>query len=481
MLREFLKDSVVYGFAAILSRAVSLLLVPLLTRELAPTDYGAVDILTVIGSLVALSVAFEISQALPRFYTDAPTEEERVSYASTALWFTIAVYVVVCGLAFLNAQRLVSLILDRPGDTTLFRAAVGMYLATGVFYFSQSQLRWERRPRQYAIASVLSAAVSLAAVAWFLVHERMGPTGVFLGQSIGTLLGALIAIYFLRRSFRPVFDRKRCLEMLKFSAPLVPSGLAVFVALYSDRLIVQRILSLKEVGLLGVGYRVASVVGLIVLGFQAALTPLVFARYRDPETPSQLARIFGVFCAFALLLCAALGMFAREILIVISSPPYYSAASVVPFLAPAVLLASMYVFAPGLVIAKRTGGVALLNFGGAALNIILNLALVPVIGIMGAAIATLISAAATFAGYMTASQRLYPVPHHWPSLATALAIAATLGIIGYSLGAPSALVIAAKLALFAGVAVSVVKLELVKKTEIAAAAAMFLGRPRPSS
>lgn len=465
-----------YGVAAILSRAVSLLLVPLLTRTLAPSDYGAVDILTLVGSLVALSVALEISQAVPRFFSDEPTPEGRIAYASTALWFTVAVYALVSVLAFSSAKALASFILGRPDYTPLLRAALAMYAATGIFYLVQGQLRWERRVNQYAIASVLSAAVSLAAVSSLMLLTPMRSTAVFVGQAIGNGIGAAAGFYLARHSFARVFDRKRCVEMLKFSAPLVPSGLAVFVALYSDRLIVQRILSLTEVGELGVGYRIASVVGLIVVGFQSALTPILFARFRERETPNQLARIFGAFCAFALLVCTALGMFAREIVVLLTSPRYYHAATVVPLLAPAVLLANMYVFAPGLVITKRTGRVALLNFGGAALNVALNLLLVPILGITGAATATLTSSAVTFAGYMVASQRSYPVPHYWGRLAASLSVSVAAGITGFLLGGPSPLLFIIKLGLFGIVAVAFFKLQLVKTSELAAAISMLVRR-----
>ena len=475
MLKDFIKDSLVYGAGAVFTRSVSLLLVPLLTRTLAPNDYGATDILTLVGSLVALSVALEISQAVPRFFADADTEEARVAYASSALWFTVAVYTLVCTAAILGSRSIVSLLLT-PGYVSLFQSAVVWYAATGIFYLVQGQLRWERRAAEYAIASVLAASVSLAAVAMLLLHLHLGAPAVFVGQAAGNAVGATVALYFARRSFGPVFNWERCKEMLRFSAPLVPSGLAVFVALYSDRVIVQRLMSLADVGKLAVGYRVASVVGLIMVGFQSALMPLVFAKYREPDTPVNMARIFGVFSAFALLLCTTLGLFSREIVMVLTNPRYYTAANVVPLLAPAVLLSSMYIFAPGLVIAKRTASIAVLNFAGAALNVVLNLLLVPVLGIVGAATATLVSAALTFALYMISSQRHYPVPHQWSRLSTAL-LASVLGsIAGFLLGEPSVGVLALKVLMLATVALIIFKLQLVKTAEVAAALAIVTRR-----
>jgi O-antigen/teichoic acid export membrane protein len=82
----------------------------------------------------------------------------------------------------------------------------------------------------------------------------------------------------------------------------------------------------------------------------------------------------------------------------------------------------MYIFAPGMAIAGRTGITAVLNLGTAVLNTALNLALIPLLGIVGAAIATFISAGCLFGGYMILSQRLYFVPHQWVPLGVATTV-----------------------------------------------------------
>jgi O-antigen/teichoic acid export membrane protein len=211
--------------------------------------------------------------------------------------------------------------------------------------------------------------------------------------------------------------------MLRFSIPLVPSGIGVLVTLYIDRVAIRTLMTIADVGLFGIGYRIASITGLLMVGFQVALTPLIYANYRDPRMPDELATIFRAFVGFAVLIVLGLALFAREILVIVATPTFYPAAAVVPLLAPALLLSSMYVFAPGLAIAKRTGPIAAIHITSALLNTALNLTLIPLLGITGAALATLLSAVFAFGAYMVLSQRHYPVAHDW----TRLALAATVG------------------------------------------------------
>src|SRR5471030_3242776 len=112
--------------------------------------------------------------------------------------------------------------------------------------------------------------------------------------------------------------------------------------------------SLEDVGLFGIGSRIAGLSALLILGIQAALTPLVYQHYREPETPHQVARLFGWFTAVALAGCLFLAVFARDLLAIFATAEYIRGASLVVFLAPALLLSQMYIFAPGIAIRKKT-------------------------------------------------------------------------------------------------------------------------------
>jgi len=292
----------------------------------------------------------------------------------------------------------------------------------------------------------------------------------------GALVGVVYGLWHLRRSFRFRFDVARLKEMLIFSAPLVPSSISVFISLYINRLMINHYLSLGEVGLFGVGFRLASIVGLVMVGFQGALTPLVFTHYREEQTPRQLALIFRVFLAFALLVFLSLSLFASEILYVMTTPAYYSAAQVVIYLVPAILLSNMYIFAPGIGIAKRTHLVLWINVGGASLNTLLNWLLIPQFGITGAAVATLLGSGCVFAAYMAFSQSLYRVPHQWRPLGLSVVVAAILAFWIPKIELGAAWDITLKMTTLAGVGLLFVATGLVRMSELRKAQALITQR-----
>lgn len=480
MLRAFLKDSLAYGLAGILARGVSLLLVPLYTRVLAPADYGTIDLLVVLATLVNLTVALEISQAVTRLYPDAPTREERVGLASTALFFTLGAYGVFAVAALAGAAPLGAVLLDAPERAGLVRLAVASIAAGGVLYFAQAQLRTELKARGYAAVSLVVAGVTIAVSLLLVIGLRQGVAGVLRAQLVGNLAGAALALYWTRESYAPRFDLDRLRAMLGFSAPLVPSGIAVFVALYVDRIVIKEVMTLRDVGVFGVGYRIASLAALLVLGFQGALTPLVYTHYRAPDTPAQIARLFRWFLALGMGVVAVLSLFAPELIRVFATREYDDAARVVPLLAPAVVASGMYIFAPGLGLAKRTGSIALVTTLGAVLNTGLNVLLVPRLGIAGAAASTLVSALCVFAAYMASSQRHYPVPHRWMQLGTAALGLAGVLALGARLGTGPFSALPARAGLLVGLLTLLLATGLVERGEIRRGLALVRGRLRPA-
>lgn len=426
MLKAFWRDSLVYAIPAMVSRGLSFFLVPLYTRVLRPADYGAFDMLMVFASIVNLTVAFEVSQGLARFYTITEDADRKVAYASSAFWFTVVCYGLFCIVALSFSSGIAVRAMGGEGKSTAFRIGIVYVCCNGIFYLIQNQFRWELRSRRYAIVSLLvtfGTAVSAVGLTYGL---GWGLEGLVTGMVIGTIPGIIYGLWHLRQSFRLRFEAACLREMLRFSAPLVPSGIAVFISTYIDRLMINSHLSVEAVGIYGIGFRLASTVGLVMVGFQSALTPLVYTYHRQTNTPREIAYIFRYFMAFALLLFLVITLFAHDIIVLWTTPAFYDASAVVVFLVPAILLSQMYIFAPGVFIAGKTHLVWWINLSGAILNTAFNAFLIPRLGIQGAAIATLIGYLAVFCGYMVLSQKFYPVPHDWWRLITAVMLAGAI-------------------------------------------------------
>jgi O-antigen/teichoic acid export membrane protein len=413
LAKNFLKDSLIYTIPGFISRGLGLILLPIYTRILSPTDYGVLELFVVLAAFVGLTVALEVSQAVARFYVDTDVLEEKRAYASTGLWFSMFCYSLFVVGGWIWAEPLSVLITEQSSYIDAFRLSIIYTFLKGLFTLVQNQLRWELRSREYAIVSVVMTVVTAVATIGFGYGLRLELEGILIGMIAGVLVGDALALIMLRNTFCLTVRFCKLREMLSFSAPLVLSGIFIFLSTYSDRLMITHLMTLDDVGSYAVGYRIASVAGLLMIGFRGALTPLVIKYHNAPETAAELANIVRYFMAFALVIFLGASFFGREVLWLITTPEYYEAYAVIPFLVLSTLLAGMYIFAPGIFIAKKTHWIIWINLTAALLNILLNIFLIPLLGIMGAALATFTSNAVAFSSYMTLSQKFYPVRHKW--------------------------------------------------------------------
>lgn len=437
MLRTFLRDSLVYGLASVFSKGLAIFLLPLYTRVLSPGEYGAYDLLITLGALTNLVVALEISQGLARYWADVSAPSVRVRLASTSLWFSVLMYGLFLAAGLLAAPQLNELILGDVRYLDAFRLGVGFIAVNGIYYLLLNQFRWELRSKAYALASVAYALFTLLFALVFCLWFSLGLVGVMLAQLVAALVAGLLCLWLLRNSFSWQFDLGQLRAMLQFSAPLVPAGLAVFISLYVNRFALNHFGSLQDVGHFGIGSRIAGLAALLILGIQAALTPLVYQHYREPQTPGQIAQLFSWFMAVALPGCLFLALFARELLMLFATPEFMAGAALVGVLAPSLLLSQMYIFAPGIAIAKKTHWQLWVTLLSAATSVAGNWLLVPLWGIWGAALATLIASLVFFLCWLTLSQRLYPIPYVWRVLLPAslgFMVCAMLGVVLDAIG-----------------------------------------------
>ena len=430
-MRSLVRDGAVYALGTVVSRGLGLLLLPLYTRALPPGEFGLLDLIVTAGVLVNLVAPLETPQAVARLWNERAPGAPRRALAGTGLVFALLGYGLFVALAWAFAVPLAEGLGGSADDAGAVRAGAAFIAANGVMLVLQSQLRWALRARAYAVTSAAYALLVLGAMAVLVATDAATVARVLWLQAAGSALVAAGCARVLRGEFRFGLDRGELREMLAFSLPLVPAGVAVFATVYLHRFVLVALAGLDEVGLYGIAARVASLATLVLIGVQTALTPLVYAHHHEPETPARLARLLEGFWGVALLACLAVAAFGRELLAVLATPGYAQAAPLLAWLAPAALLAQMYVFAPGIPLARKTRWQLALTLVSAALGLALAGWLVPLLQARGAAMAAFAGAAVFFGAWLAVGQRLYRLPLRWGALALAsLAYAITVNLAG---------------------------------------------------
>ncbi len=413
---DLLKGSFTYGAVTILSRVATVFLIPILTRILSPEEYGLLNIVITLAALANLVVGLEIAQAVTLYFNDR-SRINRNLYPSTAFVFLIAVYFFLIIFVSLFGNIILSMYKDFGNvGTSIFIYGTMLLSVNGIFFFMQNQLRLEFLTKQFAIFTISYVLLtSIGALGGaFLCKNRA--EGVILGQVISAAIIDLVGLMIFWKIFSKGFDSKKLTEMLKFSLPLVPSGILLLGGQQIPKLILSKYGGLEDVGIFGLATQIAGFAGLAVLGVQTAITPSILVNHQAPETRIMLGNIFEKFSIIALIFCAFLSVFARELVTLFSASDYAEAASFVPYLAFALVLNSLYIFFPGKIINGKSTAQLVASGGSFLVAAVAGFFLVKIDGIRGAALSSLLSAMAFLSIWCYISQKLYKIPVNWLKL-----------------------------------------------------------------
>jgi O-antigen/teichoic acid export membrane protein len=446
-LKRLGKHSAIYGLGGLVSRILAVLLLPLYTRYLTPSDYGKVETLIALTTVVGIVLRFGIHSAFFRFYFDSPDPAARRLVLRTSFWFTMGMATAGLVGGLLLAAPIAEALFGTADDSELVLAAfVGLW--AGMNYEQLTSLfRVEERSTAFVTASLANILLTIGATLLLVVALDKGPIGVIVGNFTGTLLVYAVLVGYRREQLGLQFDRSLLREMNRFGVPLIPTALFLWVTNFSDRLFLVRLADTTEVGLYSVGVRIASAMVLLLTAFRLAWPAFAYSIEEEGEAKRTYAYVLTYLVALTTWVATGLALLSPWIVDWIAAPAFAESSRVVgPLAFAAVAFGAYIVVAIGVGRAKRTQFNWVVTGAAAAVNVALNLLLIPPYGMMGAAIATVAAYSTMFTGMVWWSQRIYRVPYQWRRVATAagaglaLVAAGKLIDVGLAVALPLALV-----------------------------------------
>ena len=416
MLKKFFKDSSIYTLPKLVSICINFIALPIYTRILAPSEYGIVEMITITYSLLNFLLTLEIGQGMARHLPEVQSNTEKIIYGSSSFWFTLFAYTIFVISCLLFPYPLTNILLGGQIDKTIFYLALFIICSNALIYQLKNILKWNLKAKAWSITTIIGALVSHSFAVFFITFLKLGIHGYLLGISIGLCAAFAISLFSTQKStvpVRPVVDKSKLKNMLAFSMPLVLSSAASYITLYTDRWMLNTMLGIDDVGIYSVAFRIASAITILIVGFQQALVPLVYHHYKEIETPQNIADIFRFFLILIFPAIAFLAAFSKEILSILVGSDFFEAHLLLAWLALAIVVLNIYIFAPGMGLVKKTKKIAFANICAASVNIFLNLVLIGIFGRLGAVFATLGGGITMATLYFTWSYKEYKIPYPW--------------------------------------------------------------------
>lgn len=385
--KELVRNTAIITIGKICTQFLSFVLLPLYTSVLSTKEYGTTDLLSTYQQLLLPIVFFQIEQALFRFLVDIRKDkEEQKTLISTAFSFVVFQAVVLLAVF-----------------AVIFIFFPYEYLWNLYFYviavaFSSFMLQAARglgRNSSYSIASIITAAGTIACNIVLLVVFHMGVTGMLTSYIVGNTFGGLyilIGLKIYKLINVKCFSKGKLIESFRYCVPLIPNNLAWWVMGASDRTVVSIMLGVAYNGLLSISHKFPTVFTTAFTIFNLSWTESAALHINDKDRDVFFARVvntvYNMFAGAAILIIAAMPLVFG---IIIPNKSYHDAFPIIPIY----MVASMFNVIQGLysvvyVGLKKTGEIAKTTVVGALLNLIVCIALINWLGLYAAAISSVV-------------------------------------------------------------------------------------------
>ncbi|MEW9902613.1 lipopolysaccharide biosynthesis protein [Pseudomonas putida] len=413
-VKRLLNSAATYTLANVINSAIPFLLLPVLTRVLAPAEYGMVAMFTTVIGLFSAFTGLSLHGAVSVRYFDSETDHPRFVGACLSI---LAISTTLVLMAVWLMAGPIARTTEIPENWLLI--AVLVSAAQSIIQIRLVMWQVRNEVVRYGIFQILQTLLNLSLSLALIFLFGMDWEGRVLGITVAVFLFAALGLYGLqrRRLIRWSLARDYFRSALRFGVPLIPHAVAGVVMAMSDRFIVTHLLGVGETGAYAVGVQMGMVVGLLADAFVKAFGPHLFSELKKRNESSNLrivrqcAVVFAGFLVFALVYVALL--------------PYLYPVIVGERYAGSLLIAQLigfgnafigmyYTIAGFLFFFERTVLIAKLTVTIGFLSAVMTWVLVVQFGVVGAAWAYVSVQFMLFTGAWFLAQRVYPLP--WRSL-----------------------------------------------------------------
>ncbi|MFP4197797.1 MAG: flippase [Methanomassiliicoccales archaeon] len=432
--RSLIRKTGVIGASNIITSASALILVPILTKSIPVEDYGVWVVFMATVTLVPRVTLFGLPGALARFLParrDDPKAVRDLFYSSASLVLLAAGSATV--LLLLLSGPIASAILKN--DILIAQTLAVVVLLEAVVSLIQGYYRAFLKTKTHFMITTSRTVLEIAFVSSFVLLGH-GIVGAVLGVLAARVVLIVPTMALVVREIgleRP--DLGHLTDLLRFGVPTMPAGLSEWIVKSSDRYLIGFLLGAAFVGYYSPAYTLGDLIVMMVAPIAFVLTPAL-SRYYDENKMDRVRRTLQKSIRYYLLLAipAAFGvsLLSETLLEIISTSAIASNAYLItPIVALAAILLGLFkIFSNVIMLIKRTKVIGSIWIAMAGLNLIINFTMIPVVGIVGAALSTLLAYGGAFVLMVFVSSRHIKVSiDHAFILKSVLASVAMSGII----------------------------------------------------
>ncbi len=416
-LKELSKDTAIYGISTMIGRFLNFILVPLYTNIFLPADYGIIQLIYAYTAILNIIFIYGLDSAYLKFasFKDLGDEKDNFSTPYISIFLTS---LLISFLIAINAGAIgESLRIPSEYIYLVYLSAAILFLDANVV-IPFLKLRLDRKAKTFSLYRVINIVTNIILNVYLILILHWGIEAIIISNLVASAVSLLLVSITIIKNFKLKFHSALFKRMLKFGLPFLPAGFAVMLVQVIDVPILEKLTDLGTVGIYKANYKLGIFMMLFVNMFQFAWQPFFLQNAKEPNAKEMFSKILTYFTLVGSIILVVLSLFINDLAQIkiagfsLVGPEYWAGLQIVPIVLLAYLINGMYsVFAAGIYIEEKSIYVPFITGTGALVNVIVNFLLIPVLGITGAALATLASYLVMASGYYYVTQKFFKVKY----------------------------------------------------------------------
>ncbi|MEG0618610.1 MAG: oligosaccharide flippase family protein [Bacilli bacterium] len=382
--KKLLNNSIIFAIGNLGSKIIGILMVPLYTYYFTTADYGRLDLITTTVNLIVPICTLSIFESAFRFAMDK-SENPKSVLTNSLLVTIIGIFILILLSPFFNFNESIS-------KSYLYVLLLISFQSIQVLL--AQFVRAVNYIRLFSINGIIMA-ISLAGLNIIsIVYLKMGLNGYLLSLVLSNLLAIIIFIIFgkLWKFIDITLIKKDFIyQLLLYSIPLIPNTFLWWLTNVSNRYFIVFFLGASANGLFAVANKIPTLLSMLNSIFTQAWQISAVEEF-DKKDKNFYSDMFNVLAFLLFFGSSMILVVLKPVFSIIIANSFYESWKYVPVLLLSVIYSSFSNFyGVNYLAAKKTIGVLKTTIYGGVVNIILNIILIPMIGLNGAGLATMLS------------------------------------------------------------------------------------------
>lgn len=422
-IRDVVKGASIITFGLVLQLFIAFVAQVIAARYLSVGDFGGLTAGTALLDIGAIVGGLGLASGLTRYLPRVEAAEKRMLVSASVL-IAVAASTVLGAAIALNAPFVAAEVFGNPNVTVSIRIFGAAIPFATLLNLAVGGIRGQERSTYWVLVKNVLHPVARITLVVAAVLYGLGQAGMAGAYAVPYVISAFVGLVLLYRTLprsSTSFDRERVEVVTRYSLPFVISGISGFVYRSIDIFLILYFLGDAATGIYGVAYAATSFMGLFSTAFNFLSTPIA-SRLESDGTIDDAMEMFRAVVRWLLVVsvCALvpLGVFATDFIVIVYQSKYAEGGIVLSILAVGFAVKNVLGVHNSILEAVGRSKVLSVNSAAAAVtNVLLNIALIPRMGMVGGAIATTVSFMLRD-GLAAVQVRLAlnQTPLHWSSL-----------------------------------------------------------------